>query len=596
MDFLKRINFEKSWSRFPLSTCAAICIGVLLIYLNQLDPMNLSSADNYKLGQHLVYTFMILFFTSLFVSFWSFKNNVSAVWRYSIPIGFSILYFFCLPQFLTEFSFLKHLSLILFFVLLLVPWLYPKKNDENSFWSFFVYHLVLLVETTAFSLFVFGSISIAIFALEQLFNISFKGFEIYLNLFILVASIFHPIYFLSRARLPKDSFPNYNENKVLQIFASKILLPVVFLYALILSAYFLKILIQGEWPRGWISNLILWFSAFSIPGFFLNNYLFAKDHKPRYVSLFEKLIFYFLALCAIVLAMAVQIRVADYGVTESRYLLIVLAFWLLSISLYFIFSKKKSLTILPISLAAMLLFTIFGPYSLFEVPVQSQFNRLKRNLASMDLKDKSQIAQIAEQLRFLDDRNALDLVFNVPDFSQIKPDVHNIQTRTPETLFFYGFNQVHKNNPIAINAICETLGFDYKEAYSVAKRVDSKHFNFFSDKSTPMDISDYDHFLVLNNHMGNNQGNANQVSLSEQGDLLIIDYLDRFSIPVEQIFDPNNNIYTADRSMPPYSYEYRKGQYLYYFIFQGYSGVFENDKMQINHFSGYLFIKDSTID
>jgi len=596
MDFLKRINFEKSWSRFPLTTCAAIGVGVLLIYLNHLDPKNLDSAANFKLCQHLVYTLMMLFFTSLFVSFWSFKNDVSAVWRYSIPIGFSILYYFCLPHFLTEFSFLKHLSLILFFVLLLVPWLYPRKSEESSFWSFFVYHLVLLVETTAFSLFVFGSISIAIFALEKLFNISFKGFEVYLNLFIVIATIFHPIYFLSRARLPKESFPRYNQNKVLQIFASKILLPVVFLYALILSAYFLKILFQGAWPRGWISNLILWFSAFSVPAFFLNKYLFNEDQKPAYVKLFEKLIFYFLALCAIVLTMAVQLRVSDYGITESRYLLIMLAAWLLLISFYFILSKKKSLTILPISLAAMLLFTIFGPYSLFKVPVQSQFNRLKINLATMDLKDKNQHAQIAEQLRFLDDRKALDLVFNIPEFSKISPDVHNIESRTPETLFFYQFNQVHPGNPIAINAICETLGFDYKGAYSVAKRVDSKHFNFFSEETTPLDISAYDHFLVMNNHMGNNQGNANQVRLSEQGDFLIIDYLDRFSIPVEQIFDPNNNIYTANRSMQPYSYEYQSGQHLYYFVFQGYSGVFENDKMQINHFNGYLFVKDSIVD
>lgn len=590
MDFLKKINFENSWSRFPLSTAAAVCVGILLVYLNETTSLNNEAV--FTVVQKCIYALMMLFFTSLFVSFWSFKNGDRSIWRYLIPITFSSGYYFCLPYLLTELSFLKHAALIIIFLLLLVPWVYPRKDEEKSFWSFFVYHLVLIVETTAFSVFVFGSISIAIYALEKLFGISFKGFEIYLNLFIVIASIFHPIYFLSRAKLPAEEFPTYNQNKVLQIFASKILLPIVFLYAIILSAYFLKILFQGAWPKGWVSNLILWFSAFAVPAYFLNNYLYAEQEKPSYIRLFEKGVFYFLVLCSVVLAMAVQVRVSDYGLTESRYLLIILAIWLFLISFYFIFSKKKALTVLPISLACFMMFTFFGPMNIFDASVQSQYNRFKNNISSLDLDNKAQTAQIADQLRFLDNHGRLDLALSMSDFSHINFDPRKEESTKAETLLFYGFNRVHPNNPKAVNEICETLGFDYNKAYQNRTLNNHGHFNFYSNEHKSMDISAYDHFIILNSHQGDNQ--AHDVRISKRGDKIIIDYNESFSLPVNQVF--NSNYDNTIQNHPPHVFDYQTNQAEYHFVFSAYSGNIENDRMQMQSFQGYLFVKSLDTD
>lgn len=584
MDFLKRINFEKSWSRFPLSSIAAIVACLLLIYLNEIHD-NPSKSLIFRSGQRFLYALMVLFGTSLFSSLWSSRNKISSYWTTILPILATLVYWFILPNVITPYTFVKHIAILLFLLLLLVPWLYPKKSEAQSFWSYFMWHLGLIVETTLFSFFVFLSISVAILALEELFGLDFSQINIYLNLFILIASGFFPLYFMSRIELPHGELNQVQKAKVLNIFGAKILLPIVYLYALILASYFVKILVQGSWPRGWVSNLILWFIAFGVPSYFINKYLNAKQDKPLYVSLFIKYFFYFLLICSIVLAMAVQIRVKEYGITENRYVVLAMAIWVFILSLYFILSKIKDLRFIPISLSILILVAFFSPISIFKVPIISQFTRFKNAVGLFDIRNESHKNDISDLLEFLDKRGSINLVLSEDQFKHIKKDSLNDISWRPETLFFYDTNHAYPQNPKAINEIAKTLGFEYTK-HKVPVRPES-HFNFFTEKTEKFPLEEYDELILINS-------NVDLSLLVNNGKELNISYPEQISIPVDQIFS-NYHEATQNINNPNLLiYKHETVSYKYTFMFRSYRGNRDLGEISISEFKGFLFIKSKS--
>jgi hypothetical protein len=79
----------------------------------------------------------------------------------------------------------------------------------------------------------------------------------------------------------------------------------------------------------------------------------------------------------IMLLLALWRRISEYGITEGRYVAIVLGLWLGCIVLYFIWSKSKSIKTIPVSMCILALFISFGPWSAFSVSEKSQVNRLQ---------------------------------------------------------------------------------------------------------------------------------------------------------------------------------------------------------------------------
>src|SRR5690606_3825899 len=82
----------------------------------------------------------------------------------------------------------------------------------------------------------------------------------------------------------------------------------------------------------------------------------------------------------ILLILAIYKRVDDYGITESRYILISLAIWLSFITGYFIIKGQEQIRIIPISLMFIALITTFGPWGISAISKNSQQNRLEKIL------------------------------------------------------------------------------------------------------------------------------------------------------------------------------------------------------------------------
>jgi hypothetical protein len=80
------------------------------------------------------------------------------------------------------------------------------------------------------------------------------------------------------------------------------------------------------------------------------------------------------------LGYAIYLRIDQYGLTMNRYFVVIFGIWLALISLYYIVSKRKSLTVIAATLTAISLIISVGPWSVYQLPLSHQYDRLVKNL------------------------------------------------------------------------------------------------------------------------------------------------------------------------------------------------------------------------
>jgi hypothetical protein len=254
---------------------------------------------------------------------------------------------------------------------------FAGKGEINGFWQFNKALLLRLLTSLLYTLVLYAGLAIALAALENLFGLSIPG-KRYGELWILINGLFTTWFVL--AGVPGnlaelDTMTDYP--KGLRVFAQYILFPIVLIYFVILYAYLAKILIDWDWPQGWVSKLILGFSG---AGIFLLLLLFPVVGRAGSIWITRAARWFYITLVPLVvmLFLAVWRRVSEYGITEGRYLAIALGVWLLFLILYFTLSKVKSVRLIPASLCTLAFIVSFGPWGTFSVSRESQIGRLKK--------------------------------------------------------------------------------------------------------------------------------------------------------------------------------------------------------------------------
>jgi hypothetical protein len=82
----------------------------------------------------------------------------------------------------------------------------------------------------------------------------------------------------------------------------------------------------------------------------------------------------------IMLFYAIYLRIEQYDITMNRYFVVIFGVWLVFVSLYLLISAKKSVGVIPASLALISFFISIGPWSVFNFPLSRQYDRLVVNL------------------------------------------------------------------------------------------------------------------------------------------------------------------------------------------------------------------------
>ncbi|MBA5628624.1 DUF4153 domain-containing protein [Moheibacter lacus] len=311
------------------------------------------------------------------------------IWVELLGIVFLVGYYFLLPKkeddFTEVFAYLLIPTFILSHLLVAFVAFIKKENSENHFWQFNKSLFVNFFLTLVFTGVLTSGVELAFLAVENLFNLDFKE-EIYGQIAVFLLIFGSTVIFL----LFNESGLEFLEKEgnypvVLKFFTQYVLIPLLSIYVVILYFYSGKILINWELPRGWVSYLILAYSIVGILALLLVHPL--KEEKAKsWVKIFSKVFYFTLIPLVVLLFVAIFTRVLEYGYTEPRYFVLLLAIWLMSVVLYFIFKKNPTIKFIPISLFSFGLFALVFPYfNSFSVAKRSQKNELEKILNENNL-------------------------------------------------------------------------------------------------------------------------------------------------------------------------------------------------------------------
>jgi hypothetical protein len=256
----------------------------------------------------------------------------------------------------------------------IAPWL--GRGEINGFWHFNKSMFLRLLTAYLFTIVLYGGLAIALMAVENLFELYVPG-ERYGQLWVLLTGMFMTWFFLAGVPDDLDALDAMDEYpKGLKIFSQYVLFPLVAVYLLILVAYSGKILVEWSWPYGWVSRLILGFSGAGIFSLLLLHPI--RNHSEnRWILMASRWFYIALAPLLVMYFLAVLRRLSDYGLTEARYLGIVIGIWLAVMTLYFLISREKNIKIVPLSLCILAFLISVGPWGAFAVSENSQVSRLQ---------------------------------------------------------------------------------------------------------------------------------------------------------------------------------------------------------------------------
>lgn len=269
------------------------------------------------------------------------------------------------------------------------------QRESNAFWQYNRRLFLGILRAGVFSFVLFVGLAIALGALDKLFGVNVPG-ETYPRLWFVVAFVVNTGIFL--AAVPRDLAGLAGDTtypKVLQVFAQYILTPLVFIYLVILLAYLVKILVGGEWPSGWIGWLVTSVAVAGLLGFLLIHPL-RDDAGEGWIRTYTRWLFIGLIPAAVMLLLAFWKRILPYGLTEPRVLGAVLGVWLLATAVLYTMRRDVGIRRIPVTLAILLLITLYGPLSATRLSVASQGRRLERIIAA-----EGSAQEASAALRFL---------------------------------------------------------------------------------------------------------------------------------------------------------------------------------------------------
>ncbi len=516
--------------RFPFVILASMLGAFIMIYVIDIE----AGSKDY---QFLYNTVMccglgISFLLSLTMRNEIFKlEPIKNYITQGIGVLFLIAYYFWLPKDLSVVDITRFILFALGFHFLVSFTAFMSKDAEHqqnidAFWRFNKLFFLRILTSVLFSGVLYAGLCVAILSFNELFNAHING-KIYPQLFFFILGVFNTWFFL--AGIPENLNSFYEEEiypKSLKIFTQFVLLPLVTTYLVILYMYMGKIIIQWNLPVGWVSYLIL---CFSIAGIFslLLIYPIRNYEENKWIKVFSKSFYIALLPLIVLLFIAILTRLFAYGITEKRYFVFVLAFWLSFIALYFLISNTKNIKIIPITLCLLCFATSFGPWGAFSVSQRSQMNRLEKILTENKILQKEKIVVVVDKYIPRDDgvpspipeirSNISDSVVgnisSVMDFLAERNEMSSIQKWFDVKLDTI----ITKSRFEQSTAVMKLMGLKYKSYYRESNPGEqfNRYFNCDFEKSKIIDLKGFNYLIPVSIINKNINADTSVISLQD---------------------------------------------------------------------------------
>lgn len=321
---------------------------------------------------------------------------------------------------------------ISYLIFLLVPIIEKSKDREKYFQSVVINTGV----TVIFSMVLFLGVTAIIGAVDMLlFNVNNN---LYFYTFIFSASVFGVTFFLSRLKGIDENMESYDISRIGKVLLSYIVIPLIIGYTVILYIYAGKILVLMNLPKGIVSHLVLWYMTFTL---FIIVMVTPLVKENRLIEKFKRWFPIFSIPLIILALVAIFERIFQYGVTENRYIIVMVIIWLMFNMAFYIF--RTDVRIVIVSLITVVFISLFTPLNMTRISERSQNRRLEKLLVNNG---------------FIKNGN---LVKNEGAAAKGKKDI--IET---VDYFYYSYSVIGKNSKtIKIN------GKEYKDKKSFVKEI-----------------------------------------------------------------------------------------------------------------------------
>jgi len=498
---LKRL-FQQGWNtfnRFPVAIVLGILGSIIAIYITKFNYLQLRNCDNYY-SVILTCAIGIPFLISIII--YCERQKFKPLFKYLFQLAGLILllcYYFTLSQKLNIEDYIRFFVLFISMHLLVSFIAFTGKNEVNGFWQFNRILFIKLLTAVLYSIVLYVGIALALLAVDNLFNVDL-GDKIYFRLWIIIVGIVNTWLFLSGVPEQTETLESINiYPKGIKVFSQYILLPLVTLYFIILYVYASKILILWNLPYGWVSYLILGFSFLGIFSLLLlypvqsqsDNKWIKNVSKFFYWSLFPLLVLFFIAIYT---------RISQYGITENRYFILILAIWLTGISAYLLINKINNIKVIPLSLCIIAMLTTFGPFGAFNISVKNQLKRFESIAKRNNMLVNEKIKKTEKEIPFNDNKELSSIVEYISDVHSYKL----LQPYFKQNLDSI-FNKDNEENKTT--KIMQLMGLEYIDRWN--HEFNDKNINFFyssniHNSKNALIIKDYQYVLSYDEDFRNN--------------------------------------------------------------------------------------------
>lgn len=266
-----------------------------------------------------------------------------------------------------------------------------------------------------------SGLGLVFLSLKLLFGLALPD-DAYLHLSLIIGLFCSPLFWLGLVPQEFDLADECHRDTLsargVRVLGELIAIPLIVVYALILHVYAIKSLLTGHLPEGQSGWLVVGFGLCVLTSLIICR-PFMREEQPM-VGRFLRGWPWLLPVPLLLLSVAFAIRVADYGVTPQRYLLVAFAVALIVIVGLQAFARTRGdirwLALVPV---VVVLLASFGPQGARAVSIQNQTSRF---LASADQPrvDEHRASMARASLDFLAGEGALDGLWPA---GQVSPDV-----------------------------------------------------------------------------------------------------------------------------------------------------------------------------
>lgn len=286
---------------------------------------------------------------------------------------------------------------------------YLNRGEVNGFWQFNRLLFLRFILSVIYSAVFYLGLALALGSLDFLLGISLHN-ELFGDLWFVAVFMVLTWHFL--AGVPKD-LKGLNTRQdypgALKIFTQYMLIPLVCLYLFILYVYMAKIVFLRDWPKGIVTWLVSGLSVFGVFTLLLV-YPVETRKENRWLKTYARLFYWALFPLLALLMVTAGKRVEQYSFTEERYFVLVLAFWIFGVAVYFLRSPARNIKWIPLSLCLLALFTSFGPWGAYEVSKRAQLSRLKGYLVKDGLWNGQKAQKTDKPVSFADEKDITSIL------------------------------------------------------------------------------------------------------------------------------------------------------------------------------------------